>query len=357
MLAGLPSAWPALAPQPAALAVALVIDAALGDPVYRAHPVRLIGRTLAAFEHELRIVLGADGYAGGVTLFVALSVVWVGGVSALLVFARMLQPAIAWTLHVFVVYSLLAFGDLMAHGWRKRWSVRSALRKSDLPGARRAIGHLVGRDTETMGPGDCRRATIESLSENLTDGFTSPLFCYVLGGVPALVLFKVVSTMDSMVGYKTPEYIRFGWCGARLDDVMNFVPARLTWMLIAIAAMAIPGCSARKALRIGWEQHALLPGPNSGWSEAAVAGAIQGRLVGPIFVRGSLVTDKWLGDVADAPVESERAFSVACRGGHRSDRRARLVACDWLCCDLTRRISSLDRNTCSDPRRSAIRRS
>ena len=137
------------------------------------------------------------------------------------------------------------------------------------------------------------------------------LFWYAIAGIPGLVLFKVVSTMDSMVGYKTPQYLRFGWCGARLDDVMNFVPARVTWLLIALAAVVIPGCSAHKALRIGWRQHALLPGPNSGWSEAATAGAIQGRLVGPIRVNGSLVTDAWLGDPADPPVESARTFSLA----------------------------------------------
>jgi adenosylcobinamide-phosphate synthase len=125
------------------------------------------------------------------------------------------------------------------------------------------------------------------------------------------VLFKVVSTMDSKVGYRTPPYLRFGWCGARMDDAMNFVPARFTWMLIALAAVVIPGCSGRKAMRIGWQQHALLPGPNSGWSEAATAGAIQGRLVGPIRVNGSLVTDAWLGDPADPPVGSARSFSRA----------------------------------------------
>ena len=116
-----------------------------------------------------------------------------------------------------------------------------ALRGDDLPArasarsARSSVATPIGWTR-----GDCRRATIESLSENLTDGFTSPLFWYVIGGVPGLVLFKVVSTMDSMVGYKTPRYLRFGWCGARLDDVMNFVPARLTWLLIAVAAAVPP---------------------------------------------------------------------------------------------------------------------
>jgi adenosylcobinamide-phosphate synthase len=297
---------PALAAQPVALGVALVLDVALGDPVYAAHPVRLIGRTLTAFERTLRAI-GADGYMGGVALCIALSILWVGGVAALLVAGY----AVAWwsgvILHVFIVYSLLAIGDLMAHGWR----VERAIRRGNLIAARRELGQLVGRDTERLDAGECRRATVESLSENLTDGFTSPLFWYLLGGVPGLVLFKVVSTMDSMVGYKTPAYLRFGWCGARLDDAMNFVPARLTWVLVALAAVAVPGCSARKALQVGWRQHAMLPGPNSGWSEAAVAGAIQARLVGPIRVNGALVTNAWLGDPEDPPVESADCFSRA----------------------------------------------
>jgi adenosylcobinamide-phosphate synthase len=297
---------PALAPQPAALGIALVLDAALGDPVYAAHPVRLMGRTLTTFEHGLRAI-GADGYMGGIALFLELSFLWVGFGSALLVVAYALTWWAGWLLHVFVVYSLLAIGDLMAHGWE----VERAVRRGDLIAARRALGQLVGRDTARLDAGECRRATVESLSENLTDGFTSPLFWYLLGGVPGLVLFKVVSTMDSMVGYKTPAYLRFGWCGARLDDAMNFVPARLTWVLIALAAAVVPRCSVRKALRVGWRQHALLPGPNSGWSEAAVAGAIQARLVGPIWTNGVLVTNAWLGDPEDPPVESAHCFSRA----------------------------------------------
>jgi adenosylcobinamide-phosphate synthase len=150
----------------------------------------------------------------------------------------------------------------------------------------------------------CRRAAVESLSENLTDGFVSPVFWYVLLGLPGIVLFKIVSTMDSMVGYKTPEYLRFGWCGARLDDLMNYLPARLTWLLIAAIAFVLPGLSGRKAWRVGWQQHALLLGPNSGWSEAAIAGAIQRRIVGPIWLRGSLVTELWIGDPGDPPLST-----------------------------------------------------
>ena len=157
----------------------------------------------------------------------------------------------------------------------------------------------------------CRRAAVESLSENLTDGFVSPVFWYVLAGVPGLVLFKIVSTMDSMVGYKTPQYLRFGWCGARLDDVMNYLPARLTWFVIVCVSFIAPGVSGRKAWRIGLEQHAVLLGPNSGWSEAATAGALERRIVGPIWLNGVQVTDRWVGDPADPPLATGRDVTKA----------------------------------------------
>ena len=149
---------------------------------------------------------------------------------------------VVWFVHAFLLYSLLALGDLLHHVWR----IESAVRAGDLASARRAVSALVGRDTDRMDGGACRRAAVESLSENLTDGFVSPVFWYVLAGLPGLVFFKVVSTMDSMVGNKTPRYSRFGWCGARLDDVMNYLPARITWLVIAALALA-----AARATRAG----------------------------------------------------------------------------------------------------------
>jgi adenosylcobinamide-phosphate synthase len=133
--------------------------------------------------------------------------------------------------------------------------------------------------------------------------------------------------MDSMVGYKTPRYARFGWCGARLDDAMNFAPARLTWLLVSAVAAVLPGCSGKKALRIGLEQHAILPGPNSGWSEAATAGAIERRLVGPIWLNGQLVTDTWLGDPGDPPLGTEHDYETAKRLVAWSGVVATVVAC------------------------------
>jgi len=285
-----------LRPNALLLAGAVALDLLIGDPVYRAHPIRLMGNTLTWLENGLR-KLGADGYGGGIALFFSLSIIWVGGSGAVLVGLQKWNDHAAFVFHLFLAYSCLALHDLLRHAW----TVESAARRGDLEGARTAIARLVGRDTDRMDIAACRRAAIESLSENLTDGFVSPLAWYVVLGLHGIVLFKVVSTMDSMVGYKTPRLLKFGWCGARLDDLMNLIPARLTWLLLSLLSLVIPGCSAQKALRVGWRQHATLPGPNSGWSEAATAGGIQRRLIGPIWAKGVLVTELWLGDSSDPP--------------------------------------------------------
>lgn len=289
------------------LGAAVLLDFAVGDPVYAAHPVRLMGHTLTWFEKRLRAAR-ADGYAGGIALFLLLAVVWIGGVSGLALAVEHVSHAAAIVVHVFFAYSCIALHDLFRHVW----AVDSAARRGDLEGTRAAISRLVGRDTRRLDLAACRRAAIESLSENLSDGFVSPLFWYVVAGLPGIVFFKIASTMDSMVGYKTARYLRFGWCGARLDDVMNFIPARMTWLLIAAVAVCVPGCSAKKALVIGWRQHAVLPGPNAGWGEAATAGAIARKLIGPIWANGALVTDVWLGDSSDAPAGDTMDVRRAC---------------------------------------------
>lgn len=306
MAADLGAVWAALAPDPYLLGGAVLIDLAIGDPTYAWHPIRLVGRLLAWIEGRLRAI-GLDGYGGGIALFIALSSAALIGTAALTAAAITIAPVAAVLLHVFVLYSLLALGDLLHHVRR----IERAVRDADLPRARSAVSELVGRDTDRMDGGACRRAAVESLSENLTDGFVSPVFWYALAGIAGLLLFKVVSTMDSMVGYKTPRYVRFGWCGARLDDVMNYVPARLTWLTIAMIASLLPSYSGRKAWSVGLRQHAVLLGPNSGWSEAAIAGALQRRIVGPIYLRGEMVTDMWVGEPSDPPLETGRDVTRA----------------------------------------------
>jgi adenosylcobinamide-phosphate synthase len=298
-----PSAWLLLS--------AVVLDAIWGDPRYSLHPIRLMGRTLAAFERLLRGA-GLDGYLGGCLLFLALAATWVVVPSAGIALLFNWSPAAAVVASAFLIYSLIALRDLIDH----TQAVESAVRGDDLSKARAAVAMLVGRDTTKMDLAACRRAAIESLSENFVDGYLSAVFWYLLLGLPGLLLFKVASTMDSMVGYKTPPYFRFGWCGARLDDVMNYIPARIAWLLLGVAATPFPRLSARKAWRIGLEQHVILPGPNPGWSEATMAGALQRRLIGPIWKDGVSVTDIWVGDPNDPP-----------GGVHRDDlmRATRLV--------------------------------
>jgi adenosylcobinamide-phosphate synthase len=290
---------PLLSPSAALLAVGVATDLAVGDPVYAWHPVRLMGRTLTWIETRLRR-LGLDGYGGGIVLFIGLATTSLGVLVMLVTAAQTVSESVTWLVHALLLYVLLALGDLLRHVWQ----IESAVRAGDLGSARRAVSALVGRDTDRMDGAACRRAAVESLSENLTDGFVSPVFWYVLGGLPGIVLFKVVSTMDSMVGYKTPRYLRFGWCGARLDDALNYLPARITWFVIAAVAAVLPGFSGRKAWTVGLRQHGLLLGPNAGWSEAATAGALERQIVGPIWLNGVKVTDLWIGDASDVPLES-----------------------------------------------------
>lgn len=283
-----------LRPDPLLLVAALALDGLLGDPVYRLHPIRLLGTTLTRIENALRY-MRLDGYIGGCLLFAILALLCVGEISGAVLYMEQVYSGLSWVFHLYMLYSLIALRDLLKHGL----AIDRAANAGDLEGARTAAAMLVGRDTSRMDLAACRRAGMESLSENAVDGFVSPLFFYALLGLPGIMLFKVISTMDSMVGNKSPRYIRFGWCGARLDDLFNWLPARLGYLLMAFVALLLPGCSARKALAIGWQQHALVPGPNSGWSEATTAGAIQRRLVGPIWQNGELVTEVWLGDAGD----------------------------------------------------------
>lgn len=201
----------------------------------------------------------------------------------------LIHPGTAWLWDVFLAYSLFCLRDLLAHGRR----VLDAL--DDLPTARQRLSMLVGRDTATLPRDGVVRATIESLSENLTDGVLTPLWALCLFGLPGLIAVKAVSSLDSMVGYKNDRYRRFGWTAARSDDGVHWLPARLSVPLIAAAA-ALLGLHPRLAWQAARRYHALLASPNSGWSEAAFAGALRVRLIGPISYGGERVTEAFMGD-------------------------------------------------------------
>lgn len=283
--------------------LALLGDLFIGDPVYRWHPVRVLGAFIARCEGFLRR-RGWDGLGGG-ALLAALAVVffllaWGLPRAALAAIASeaVWLAVLAWDLYWAI--SLLALRDLFAHAVR----VDAAAEDGRLEEARLHASRLVGRDTHRLTFSECRRAAIESVAENWVDGVLGPLFFLSLLGLPGLLLFKAASTLDSMVGYRDARYERFGKASARLDDALCWIPARLGFSLLCAAAALIPGASAVGAWRIGRLQHALIPGPNPGWSEAAAAGALRRRLIGPIDKGGLRVTELWIGFAGDPPAGS-----------------------------------------------------
>ncbi len=272
----------------ALILVACLLDALFGDPVYPYHPIRLLGAWSLAWE-RLLFGLGLNGRLGGVLHWLLV----VGGALGAWLVVRtglgLVHPWLAVVWDLFLAYSLLCARDLLEQGRQ------ILVRLDDLPAARRRLGLLVGRDTDTLERDGIVRATIESLSENLTDGVLTPLWALCLFGMPGLILVKAISNLDSMVGYRNARYARFGWAGARSDDLANWLPARLSVPLIASSA-ALLALHPRLAWRSARTYHALLPSPNSGWSEAACAGALRVRLVGPIHYGGVLVTTSFMGD-------------------------------------------------------------
>jgi adenosylcobinamide-phosphate synthase len=196
------------------------------------------------------------------------------------------------------------------------WAVAEAL-KRDLTSGRDAGAKIVGRDTNTLSEADVSRAAIESAAENFSDGFVAPVFWFMLFGLPGMLVYKAVNTADSMIGHRTPRHEAFGWAAARLDDGLNIVPARLSGLILVVAA-ALTGADARGAWQAMWRDAGRHRSPNAGWSEAAMGGALGLALAGPRQYASGLVEDVWMnaggnpdarpGDIARAL----RLFAAAC---------------------------------------------
>ncbi len=273
---------------------AVLLDAAFGDPDYRLHPIRLFGHVSIALERRL-FGLGLDGRLGGLVHMLAMASVSLACWYLVHRGLQVVHPLLPWVWDLAWAYSLLCTRDLLDHGRR----VLADL--NDLALARERVAWLVSRDTERLDRAGVVRASIESMSENFTDGVLTPLWALALFGLPGLILVKVVSSLDSMVGYRNARYGRFGWAAARLDDLMHWVPARLSVPLIAAAA-ALLGEHWRQVSSAARAWHAVLDSPNSGWSEAAAAGALRVRLAGPSWYHGERVERPWIG-AGDWPAE------------------------------------------------------
>jgi adenosylcobinamide-phosphate synthase len=199
---------------------------------------------------------------------------------------------LGWALEALLVAVLLAQRSLYDHVA----AVRDGLERRGLDGGREAVSHIVGRDPQSLDEYGVARAAIESLVENFSDGVVAPALFYALFGLPGIFVYKTANTLDSMIGHKTPRYLQFGWAAARLDDLLNLVPARLSGVLLAAAALATPRAQALPALRIMLRDASKHRSPNAGWPEAAAAGALDLTLAGPRRYNGRVVNDPWLGD-------------------------------------------------------------
>jgi adenosylcobinamide-phosphate synthase len=272
-----------------ALPLGFVLDQVLGDPPSWPHPVRWLGRVIQGLEPVLRRLLPER--LGGVLLLL-LTAGTAGGVAwGLLEVAGFWSPWARLAAATVLVYYGLAARSLA----RETQAVLRPCEKGDWPEARRRLSRIVGRDTHDLLPEEIYRACVETVAENTTDGVVAPLFYAALFGPAGMWAYKAVNTLDSMVGYRTERYRRFGWASARADDVANFLPARLTWLLLALAAV-LTGQDGRRALRVGWRDGRKHPSPNSAWAEAAMAGALGVQLGGPSTYGGVASEKPRLGD-------------------------------------------------------------
>lgn len=273
------------------LLAAWLLDRWLGDPQWMPHPVVAFGKAIAFFERRLN--RGEGRFLKGM-LVSCLLVAGVYGLTAwLLRQAALFSPGLLLALQVLLIFYCLAGTTLV----REVRMVFLAVDRS-LEEGRRQVSRIVGRDTSGLSAQEVRTAALETLAENLSDGVVAPLFWYLLLGVPGMLAYKMVNTLDSMIGYRNERYRRFGCFAARLDDVANFVPARLTAFLMVLASgrLSLLGFVARYG-----NQHAS---PNSGYPESALAGILNCRFGGPHHYFGEEVWKPYIGD-NDRPLTTE----------------------------------------------------
>lgn len=259
------------------------LDIILGDPRWMPHPVIVIGRLIKLGEKTVRrLTRSPRGLKiGGLILSLVIVLGSYAFFGAVLKGAFYLNTYLGWTLSILVMSQALAINSLYKHAR----SVAIPLKQGNLEGARRALSMIVGRDTDDLDEKEIVRGTVETVAENTVDGIIAPLFYGFLGGPPLAMAYKAVNTLDSMIGYKNERYFDFGWAGARMDDVANYIPARLSALLFLLLAPFTPG-GVRGVLVTIWRDSARHPSPNSGIPEAATAGALQVQLGGCNFYGG-----------------------------------------------------------------------
>jgi adenosylcobinamide-phosphate synthase len=285
-----------------AMALAMGVDAVLGWPdglfTRIGHPVTWLGRLIGALDAYWNRTTDAPWKRRAAGIVAALIVIALSSGLALAVQAAMSQGWTRLVLLGVLAWPFVALRSLHDHVG----AVARPLQSGDLAAARSAVSMIVGRDPANLDEAAIARAAIESLAENTSDGIVAPLFWGVLFGLPGIVGYKAVNTLDSMIGHRSERHESFGWAAARIDDVANLVPARLTGLLFALVSaypMDAMSCMIKDARR-----HRS---PNAGWPEAAMAAALGVRLCGPRFYHGELADEPWLNGTARDPIAGDIA--------------------------------------------------
>lgn len=271
-----------------------VLDFLFGDPVWLYHPIRLIGALISFLEKRFRKICGERKnalLAAGVVLWILVVFVSAGVSYMILLAAGCIHPALRFILESFWCYQLLAAKGLKQESMK----VCEEIKKGDLPGARKAVSMIVGRDTQCLDEAGVVKAAVETVAENTSDGVTAPLLFMMIGGAPFGFFYKAVNTMDSMIGYKDEKYLYLGRCAAKLDDVLNYIPARLSAVMMTAAAWVLR-MDGRGAWRIYLRDKRKHASPNSAQTEAVCAGALQIRLAGDAWYFGKLYKKEYIGD-------------------------------------------------------------
>ena len=268
---------------------AFALDILLGDPQRFPHPVRWMGKAISTSEPWFRKIPASPVLAGGLFAVFLAGGTWATAAVLVEACARV-HPWLQAAAEVVMVYYCLSVRSLSDAAME----IFNLLQQDRVQEARSTVAMIVSRDVDRYGSSDIARASVETVAENFVDGVLSPLFFGAIGGAPLAMAFKMVSTLDSMVGYKNETYIEFGKASARLDDVFNFIPARVSVLLIALAAQILSR-SGRRAFKTAWSEGCNHTSPNAGRPEAAFAGALAVKLNGPNTYGGILVKKPYIG--------------------------------------------------------------
>ncbi|WP_068776432.1 adenosylcobinamide-phosphate synthase CbiB [Paenibacillus sp. FJAT-26967] len=269
---------------------AIVIDLVIGDPKWPTHPVIRIGRWISWMEKRLRRRTSITPRAlkqRGVVLALSTMLAACGIMFALTWAAGEIHPWLGYAVTTWFISTTIAVKGLKDAAML----VAVPLAAGNLADARKYTGYIVGRDTAQLDEGELTRAVVETVAENTVDGVISPLIFALIGGAPLAMLYRAANTLDSMVGYKNERYLHFGWASARWDDVMNWLPARLTGLLLVLSAAVQPRMDALRAARSIGRFARLHPSPNSGIPESAVAGAL-GIELGGRNIYGTVISER-----------------------------------------------------------------